>query len=202
MLKVPTKIISGPELFNSLLGESEAKVQALFEQAHIDQEKYGLQSPLHVIVFDECKWKSMKNSMTRNSVHNENTSYSAMLNIREPVPHPESITTNSSESEITSTRYPTEFLPIPSNSGIPIYMDDRQAISLKHASNFGTEFRNCIETESVPAILEFFPIPRNSHRFRFYLIPELDEALTKFDSGVDGTDSECGTGSRMFNIAE
>jgi hypothetical protein len=34
------------------------------------------------------------------------------------------------------------------------------------------------------------------------LIPELDEALTKFDSGVDGTDSGCGTGSRMFNIAE
>ncbi len=46
----------------------------------------------------------------------ENTSYSAMLNIREPVPHPESITTNSSHSGITSTRYPTEFLPIPTDS--------------------------------------------------------------------------------------
>ncbi len=102
----------------------------------------------------------------------ENTSYSTMLNIREPVPHPESITTNSSDSGITSTRYLTEFLPIPSNSGIPIYMDDRQAISLKHASNSGTKFWNCIETESVPAISEFLGIPTNSHRFRFYLIPE------------------------------
>jgi hypothetical protein len=95
----------------------------------------------------------------------ENTSYSAMLNIPEPVPHPESITTNSSDSGITSTRYPTEFLPIPSNSGIPIYMDDRQAISLKHASNSGTEFRNYIETESVPAIPEFPGIPSNSYQF-------------------------------------
>jgi hypothetical protein len=95
----------------------------------------------------------------------ENTSYSAMLNIREPVPHPESITTNSSDSGFTSTRHPTEFLPIPSNSGIPIYMDDRQAISLKHASNSGTEFRNCIETESIPAIPEFQGIPRNSYQF-------------------------------------
>jgi len=34
------------------------------------------------------------------------------------------------------------------------------------------------------------------------VIPEMDEALVKFDSGIDGTDSGCGTGSQMFNIAE
>ncbi len=90
-----------------------------------------------------------------------------MLNIREPVPYPESITTNSSDSGITSIRYPTEFLPIPSNSGIPIYMDDRQAISLKHAPNSGTKFRNYIERESVPAIPEFLPIPINSVFMQF-----------------------------------
>jgi hypothetical protein len=100
---------------------------------------------------------------------NENTSYSAMLNIREPVPHPESITTNSSDSGITSTSYPTEFLPFPSNSGIPIYMDDRQAILLKHASNSDTEFResqgdgisSC--NSGIPGnSCEFLPIPTDS----------------------------------------
>ncbi len=115
---------------------------------------------------------SLGSTLCTNFELKENTSYSAMLNIREPVPHPESLTTNSSDSGITSTRYPTEFLPIPSNSGIPIYMDDRQAISLKHASNSRKEFRNCIETESVPGIPEFIGIPSNSHQFRFYLIPE------------------------------
>ena len=83
-------------------------------------------------------------------IYKENTSYSAMLNIREPVPHPESITINSSDPGITSTSYPPEFLPFPSNSGIPIYMDDRPAILLKHVSNSGTEFPG---------------IPGNSYRF-------------------------------------
>jgi hypothetical protein len=100
-----------------------------------------------------------------------------MLNIREPVPHTELITTNSSDSGITSTRYPTEFLPVPSNSGIPIYMDDRQAISLKHASNFSTEFRNCNETESVPAIL-FYAVLESEG------IPRHGEKLDLTNSGI------------------
>jgi hypothetical protein len=33
-------------------------------------------------------------------------------------------------------------------------------------------------------------------------ILELDEIVLKYDSGIDGTDSGCGTGSVMFNIAE
>jgi len=111
-----------------------------------------------------------------------------MLNIQKPIPHPESITTNSSDSGITSTRYPTEFLPIPSNSGIPIYMDDRQAISLKHAPNSGTKFRNYIERESVLAISEFLGIPSNSYQFRFYAVPE-SEGIPWHDGQLDLTNS-------------
>jgi vesicle-fusing ATPase len=74
ILNTPAKIVSGPELLNWLLGESEAKVRALFEEAHSDQEKYGSQSPLHLIIFDEidaiCQRRSTESSSARNSVHN------------------------------------------------------------------------------------------------------------------------------------
>ncbi|CAF3155818.1 unnamed protein product [Rotaria sp. Silwood2] len=76
ILNVQPKIVSGPELFNWLLGESEAKVRALFKGAHSDQKKYGSQSPLHLIIFDEidaiCKRRSTESS-TRNSVHDSIT---------------------------------------------------------------------------------------------------------------------------------
>ena len=39
ILNVHAKIVSGPELFNWLLSESEAKVRQLFEKAHSDQEE-------------------------------------------------------------------------------------------------------------------------------------------------------------------
>lgn len=69
ILNVEPKIVSGPELFNRFLGESEAKVRALFTDAHNDQEKYGARSPLHIIIFDEidaiCKQRSRDDSSVR-----------------------------------------------------------------------------------------------------------------------------------------
>jgi hypothetical protein len=55
ILSVKSKIASGLELFNWLLGESEAKVRALLDDAHSDQANYGSQSPLHFIIFDEIE---------------------------------------------------------------------------------------------------------------------------------------------------
>ena len=76
ILNVYAKIVSGPELFNWLLDESEAKVRQLFEKAHSDQEEYGSQSPIHLTIFDEidaiCKRWSGENSI-RNSVHDSIT---------------------------------------------------------------------------------------------------------------------------------
>jgi hypothetical protein len=61
-------------------------------------------------------------------------------------------------------------------------------------------------------IPEFQGIPRDSYQVRCSVIQEsegisrygkeLDEMMMKFDSRIDETDSECGTGSVMFNIAE
>ena len=61
ILKMHAKIVSGPELFNRLLGESETKVGELFKKVHSDQVRYSSQSPLHIIVFD--KIDAIRNSM-------------------------------------------------------------------------------------------------------------------------------------------
>jgi vesicle-fusing ATPase len=47
------KIVNGPELFNKYVGETEANVRKLFDDAKADQERMGDDSPLHVIIFDE-----------------------------------------------------------------------------------------------------------------------------------------------------
>ncbi|AAU11051.1 cell division protein 48 [lymphocystis disease virus-China] len=49
----PVKIVNGPELLNKYVGESEANVRKLFQEAEEEQKKAGLASKLHVIVFDE-----------------------------------------------------------------------------------------------------------------------------------------------------
>lgn len=46
-------IVNGSELFSSKLGNSEKKLMKLFRPAMLDQAKYGDDSNLHVIVFDE-----------------------------------------------------------------------------------------------------------------------------------------------------
>lgn len=50
---VEPKIVNGPDLLNKYVGESEANMRKLFEDAEKDYKKYGDNSPLHVIVFDE-----------------------------------------------------------------------------------------------------------------------------------------------------
>ncbi|KDP43219.1 hypothetical protein JCGZ_22771 [Jatropha curcas] len=49
----PPKVIDGPQLLASLVGESESKVRELFREAREDFKKYGEQSPVHIIIFDE-----------------------------------------------------------------------------------------------------------------------------------------------------
>jgi vesicle-fusing ATPase len=47
------KIVNGPELFNKFVGETEANMRKLFDDAKKDWEKYGNESQLHIIIFDE-----------------------------------------------------------------------------------------------------------------------------------------------------
>lgn len=59
LLNIQPIVISGPEIFNHMLGESERKLRDLFQTARQDQELYGPNSSLHIIVFDAelgCKY--------------------------------------------------------------------------------------------------------------------------------------------------
>lgn len=60
------KIISGPEVLNKYVGESEANIRKLFAEAEEEQRKFGDNSGLHLIIFDEfdavCKSRYMYNS--------------------------------------------------------------------------------------------------------------------------------------------
>eukprot|EP01017_Pseudomicrothorax_dubius_P035481 TRINITY_DN4972_c0_g1_i1.p1 TRINITY_DN4972_c0_g1~~TRINITY_DN4972_c0_g1_i1.p1 ORF type:complete len:652 (+),score=218.37 TRINITY_DN4972_c0_g1_i1:197-2152(+) len=47
------KLVNGPELFDKYVGETERKIRDLFKDAKEDMKRYGDESPLHVIIFDE-----------------------------------------------------------------------------------------------------------------------------------------------------
>lgn len=47
------KIVNGPEILNKYVGESEANIRKLFEDAESDQKKLGNASGLHMIILDE-----------------------------------------------------------------------------------------------------------------------------------------------------
>jgi vesicle-fusing ATPase len=47
------KIVNGPEIFDKFVGESEKKIRELFMEAEQDQEQYGDESNLHIIILDE-----------------------------------------------------------------------------------------------------------------------------------------------------
>ncbi|OAF66520.1 hypothetical protein A3Q56_05765 [Intoshia linei] len=47
------KIVNGPEILNKYVGESESNIRKLFEDAEVDEKKFGIKSPLHIIIFDE-----------------------------------------------------------------------------------------------------------------------------------------------------
>jgi vesicle-fusing ATPase len=72
ILKVEPKIVSGPEIYSFMVGESEAKIRALFDDAHEDQQRFGHASRLHVVIFDEidiiCKKRSVSNVSARDNV--------------------------------------------------------------------------------------------------------------------------------------
>ncbi|EZG52949.1 putative N-ethylmaleimide sensitive protein [Gregarina niphandrodes] len=47
------KIVNGPEVLNKFVGQSEENIRNLFAEAEIDEKKFGINSPLHIIIFDE-----------------------------------------------------------------------------------------------------------------------------------------------------
>ncbi|XP_075245181.1 vesicle-fusing ATPase-like isoform X2 [Convolutriloba macropyga] len=47
------KIINGPEILNKFVGQSEENVRKLFEDAEEEQKRCGINSGLHIIIFDE-----------------------------------------------------------------------------------------------------------------------------------------------------
>lgn len=47
------KIVNGPEILNKYVGESEKNIRELFKEAEEDQKKFKINSPLHMIIFDE-----------------------------------------------------------------------------------------------------------------------------------------------------
>lgn len=47
------QIVNGPEILNKYVGESEANIRKLFEAAEEEQKKSGVNSGLHIIIFDE-----------------------------------------------------------------------------------------------------------------------------------------------------
>lgn len=62
------KIVNGPEILNKFVGESEANIRKLFEDAEKDQKNLGSSSGLHMIIFDEidaiCKQRGTASGST------------------------------------------------------------------------------------------------------------------------------------------
>lgn len=62
------KVVNGPEVLNKYVGESEANIRRLFEEAEKEQQERGDKSSLHVIIFDEidaiCKSRGSTSSGT------------------------------------------------------------------------------------------------------------------------------------------
>ena len=76
IMHVKPKILRGPEIFPFFLGQSEQNIPELFEDAPQDQQKFGSNSNLHVIIFDEidgvCKSRTHGDSV-RDTVHDNVT---------------------------------------------------------------------------------------------------------------------------------
>jgi len=47
------KIVNGPEILDKYVGEAEANIRKLFVEAEEDERKLGVNSGLHIIIFDE-----------------------------------------------------------------------------------------------------------------------------------------------------
>jgi vesicle-fusing ATPase len=61
-------IVNGPEVLNKFVGQSEENIRKLFEPAEADMAKFGDESPLHMIIFDEidaiCKERGSRKDGT------------------------------------------------------------------------------------------------------------------------------------------
>ncbi|KAJ1808494.1 transport between ER and Golgi ATPase protein [Coemansia sp. RSA 2523] len=61
-------IVSGPEVLNKFVGQSEENVRKLFEPAEREYQERGNQSQLHIIIFDEldaiCKQRGARSDST------------------------------------------------------------------------------------------------------------------------------------------
>ncbi|EDQ87970.1 uncharacterized protein MONBRDRAFT_21577 [Monosiga brevicollis MX1] len=62
------KIVNGPEVLSKYVGEAEANIRALFEDAETEYKQKGEMSSLHIIIFDEidaiCKTRGTVNNGT------------------------------------------------------------------------------------------------------------------------------------------
>ncbi|EDV26431.1 uncharacterized protein TRIADDRAFT_22168 [Trichoplax adhaerens] len=62
------QIVNGPEILNKYVGESEANIRKLFAAAEEEQKRLGLNSGLHIIIFDEidaiCKQRGTASGST------------------------------------------------------------------------------------------------------------------------------------------
>ena len=47
------KIVNGPEILDKYVGESEANIRRLFAEAEEEEKRMGVNSGLHIIIFDE-----------------------------------------------------------------------------------------------------------------------------------------------------
>ncbi|PIK42465.1 Vesicle-fusing ATPase, partial [Apostichopus japonicus] len=47
------QIVNGPEVLNKFVGESEANIRKLFAAAEEEQKRVGINSGLHIVIFDE-----------------------------------------------------------------------------------------------------------------------------------------------------
>ena len=47
------KIVNGPQILDKYVGESEANIRRLFEEAEEEEKRMGANSGLHIIIFDE-----------------------------------------------------------------------------------------------------------------------------------------------------
>lgn len=70
LLSREPKVVNGPEVLNKFVGESEANIRKLFLEAEEEQAKLGINSGLHVIIFDEIDaiCKSRGNSASSSGV--------------------------------------------------------------------------------------------------------------------------------------
>jgi len=69
------QIVSGPELLNRYIGKSEENIRTLFAKAEDDYKDFGVNSKLHIIIFDEidsiCKTRRHTDTGTAENIVNQ-----------------------------------------------------------------------------------------------------------------------------------